>query len=411
MKSEDVLIMCQFFYPEYVSSATYPFDTAMAFSKAGYSVGVVCGYPKEYVATERIPVKEEFNGIKICRVKYLQLKRSTFIGRIINFFSLSIMMLTKINVMKRYKTIIVYSNPPVLPLIAVLVKKIYHTKVVFVSYDVYPEIAEISNTIGQKSVISKVMTFINKLIFKNAEKVVAVSSDMKEYLEKKREISQTKVISIPNWFECVKHRDKMKALYNPLFKSFEESDFIVSYLGNMGTCQEFDTILGAIRETKDNIKIKYVFAGHGNKLPLLQTIVREEGLNNVFIYDFLQGDDFDDILEISSCFIVTLIPGLKGLCAPSKTYSYMAAGKPIIAVVDEEMEIATDITENKCGFLIHHNDCKTMSMMIKKLSSDTKLLNEMKNNSLQVFLNKYEKRICLNHYLDLISDILEGEHV
>jgi hypothetical protein len=80
---KDILFLCQFFYPEYISSATLPFDTAKALSEAGFSVGVLCGYPKEYNNTKEVKKNENHEGIEIKRLNYDQLKRSNFLGRLI----------------------------------------------------------------------------------------------------------------------------------------------------------------------------------------------------------------------------------------------------------------------------------------------------------------------------------------
>ena len=58
----DILFLCQFFYPEYNSSATLPFDTASYLAQNGYSVGALCGYPREYNTSGEVPV----TGFTIC---------------------------------------------------------------------------------------------------------------------------------------------------------------------------------------------------------------------------------------------------------------------------------------------------------------------------------------------------------
>ena len=73
-KKRDILFLCQFFYPEYISSAQLPFDTVKALKKAGFSVDVLCGYPREYSASENVPVKETVEGVQIRRLKYIQLE-------------------------------------------------------------------------------------------------------------------------------------------------------------------------------------------------------------------------------------------------------------------------------------------------------------------------------------------------
>ena len=54
-------------------------------------------------------------------------------------FTLSVLL--HIFEIKDYQAVIVYSNPPVLPIAAILANRLFKTKIIFVSYDVYPEVA------------------------------------------------------------------------------------------------------------------------------------------------------------------------------------------------------------------------------------------------------------------------------
>ena len=59
----DVLFLCQFFYPEYNSSATLPFDTARYLAQSGYSVDALCGYPREYNTSGEVSAREMKDGV------------------------------------------------------------------------------------------------------------------------------------------------------------------------------------------------------------------------------------------------------------------------------------------------------------------------------------------------------------
>ena len=83
---KDILFMCQFYHPEFISSAQLPHDTVKALTAAGFTVDVLCGYPREYGGADT-PVKENLGGIMIRRLRYIQLRRVGFLGRIINYFS------------------------------------------------------------------------------------------------------------------------------------------------------------------------------------------------------------------------------------------------------------------------------------------------------------------------------------
>ena len=156
-KKRDILFLCQFFYPEYISSAQLPFDTVRALDRAGFSVDVLCGYPREYLEGKDIPLKEQVGDIHIRRLKYLQMDRSGFLGRLINYFSFTFMVLLHLMDFRKYRAVVVYSNPPILPWIASWAKSLFGGKLVFVAYDLYPEVATVTGTFGKRHPICRLM--------------------------------------------------------------------------------------------------------------------------------------------------------------------------------------------------------------------------------------------------------------
>ena len=410
-QKKDILFLCQFFYPEYISSATLPTDTAIALSKAGFSVGVLCGYANEYNLEKEVPLKEILEGIEIKRLKYKQLKRSSKVGRLINYFSFTLKVAMNFSQFRRYKSVIVYSNPPILPVIPALANKIFRTKVIFVSYDVYPEIAHITKSITEGGMISNVMKWANKIILKRVEKVVALSNEMKNYLLNCRPILNEKQIEIiPNWCEDKFDQNKEDNIQNNILKNIKDEDnLIVSYFGNMGICQDMDTIIDAIRQLKEKSKIKFLFAGHGKKMNYIKDIVKEENLHNVKIFDFLHGQDFEDALNISDCFIVSLAEGLTGLCVPSKTYSYMMAGKPILAIMEKDSDIVRDIEQHNCGYVIQNGGYLNLAKAIEELYTNSIKRKLMGENSRKIFLEKYTKEKCTKQYVDMMKNLLGVE--
>ncbi len=386
---KDMAFLCQFFYPEYVSSATLPYDVAEALAREGYSVGALVGYPKEYSQDKDVPRRETHNGIDIKRVKYLQLKRTGFLGRLINYVSFFLAILFNIRFLKDYKVVIVYSNPPIIPLAAVIVKKLYKTKIIFVSFDVYPEIAIQSGAASENGMMTKVFRYVNKLLFKSVDKVVAVCSDMKDFLVANRDVNSKKIVDIPNWYE-----DQ----YGSEDNERPNDTFTVSYFGNLGTCQDETTLIETICLFQNDDTVRFVFAGHGNKMDRLKYLKNENGWSHVVIYDFLQGDAFRQALRESDCFVVSLIDGLYGLCAPSKAYTYFMQGKPIICIMDERTEIALDITENNAGMVFDIGEAEEIAQYIRLLKIDKEEYLHASENARGVFVRKYEKNVCIQKF-------------
>ena len=401
-KTRDILFLCQFFYPEYISSAQLPYDTVRALQDAGFTVDALCGYPHEYLDGKDIPVREEIDGVRIHRLKYIQTGRAGFLGRLINYFSFTFMVLLNLLEIARYRAVVVYSNPPILPWIASWAKVLFGTKLIFVSYDLYPEVATVTNTLREGNIICRLMNHINKCVYRRADHVVALSSEMKEFILKNRDASDETVTVIPNWY-----KDKgagPEAGEDNRFREAVAGRFVVSYFGNMGTMQDMETILGTIRELKEDPGIYFLFAGHGNKMEKLKEIVEQEQISNITIHQFLHGKDFEDALAISDCAFVSLEKGATGLCVPSKTYSYMMQGIPLLAIMDE-CDIVRDI-EKGAGLWVRNGESEKLAEAIRALRADPEKQKIMRQTCREIYLKNYTTEICTNKYVTLFRGLL-----
>lgn len=400
-KKRDILFLCQFFYPEYVSSATLPYDTALALTKKGYKVDALCGYPKEYAGETKFPKKETVNGIKIFRTKYLQLGRKNFVARLVNYFSFTFKIFLHLPQMAKYRAVVVYSNPPILPWVATLAKKLFGTKLIFVAYDLYPEIAVRTNTLRDGNIICRVMNYINKKVYTLADAVIALSSEMKEYIKNNRPISEEKIHIIPNWYE-----DKKAAVEKDEENSFDSllnSRFTVAYFGNMGIAQDMDTILKAAEKLKNEKDVCFLFAGHGKKFSEVEQFLQEKEIKNAYLFEFLKGKRFRDAQKSADCALVSLAENLTGLCVPSKTYSYMMEGIPLLAIMDE-CDIVSDI-ESGAGEWVKNGESEKLAKIILSFKEDKENLGNMKAKCRTLFEEKYSLQVCTEQYITLFDTL------
>lgn len=402
VKKRDILFLCQFFHPEYISSAQLPYETVQALNEAGFTVDVLCGYPREYLEGTDIPVREVKNGVSIRRLKYIQLDRKGFLGRLINYFSFTLMVLLQLGQFRKYRSIVVYSNPPILPWIASWGKMLFGTKLIFVSYDLYPEVATVTGTLGEGNPICRLMNHINKCVYRRADRVVALSEEMKDYILNHRPIEAERVSVIPNWYSG--QEEPLEKGEDNRFWEMTKGRFTVSYFGNMGTMQDMDTILGAIRKLREEENIFFLFAGHGNKLEELKHIAAGEKLQNIAVLDFLHGDGFRDALAISDCALVTLEKGATGLCVPSKTYSYMMQGIPIVAIMDE-CDIVRDL-EAGAGCHVGNGESEKLTELLKAMAREPEKLREMGRKCRECYVEKYTAAVGTGKYVTLFRSLL-----
>ncbi len=402
MAKKDILFLCQFFYPEHNSSATLPFDTAKYLAKSGFSVDALVGYPKEYSTEQHLPARETAEGVCIRRLRYLQLKRTGTLGRLINYFSFTFHALLNINRLKKYRAVIVYSNPPILPIVPLLAKTLYGTKIIFVAYDVYPEVAYASGALTPGGAISRVMARINHALYRNADCVIALTDEMRSFLlENRPELTAERVTAIANWAH-----ERREAPSDAAYASFgyRPGQFVVSYFGNMGTCQDMETLLSAAEILKEDDRVRFLIVGHGNKKQAVADRIREKGLKNVQLYDFLTGEKFRWAVAISSCCVVSLEKGLVGMCAPSKYYSYLQGGHPLLAVVEKESYLAAEIAQERIGISVEIGDGEALSKAIVAFAADPQGCAEMGARAKALYDGRYAYEIAMQHYYDVMVD-------
>ena len=143
----------------------------------------------------------------------------------------------------------------------------------------------------------------------------------------------------------------------------------------------------------------FLFAGHGSKLADLKEGLAEAGVENVQICDFLHGQDFQDALQISDCAFVSLEKGVTGLCVPSKTYSYMMQGIPLLAIMDEG-DIVRDI-EAGAGCWVRNGEGKALAEAIRRMRSDPDRVRGMRKTCRRIYLENYTAPICTGKYVEL----------
>ncbi|WP_323703203.1 glycosyltransferase family 4 protein [Mammaliicoccus sp. Dog046] len=401
MKNKKILILCQYFYPEYVSSATLPTQMAEDLVEKGLNIDVMCGWPYEYAKSKKIVKKETYKGINIRRLKYAQFNNKSKVGRIVNFFSLFTMFLVNMPRMLKYDHILVYSNPPILPLIPDLLYRILKKKYSFVAYDIAPDNAIKTGATKPGSMIDKVMKYINKHVYTNAKHVIVLGTEMKNYvLSNKISENEDNIHVIPNWYDekAVNNEEVLNEKFQEIRSKYNK---ILLYSGNMGQLQDMDTIMKFLDSVKGNSEIFTILCGHGKKQDEVKQYIKNQSIDNAVVYDFLTGTDYSDVLNIADCCIVSLVEEGTGLGVPSKNYAYLAAGKPLIAIMNKETDIVKQLIDYNAGIQVENGDFSEMKKFIE--TNSTENLKVIGTNAYHLFKDNYTRKLSTEKYFELLK--------
>lgn len=399
MKNKKLLILCQYFYPEYVSSATLPTQLAEDLVEKGMRVDVICGWPYEYNNETWIDKYENYKGISIQRLKYSKFNNKHKLGRIFNFFSLFAMFIFKVPKMLKYDHILVYSNPPILPLIPDVLYRVFNKQYSYVVYDIAPDNALKTGIIKSGSLIDRLMKYINKHVYSNAKHVIVLGTEMKTYvLQQQISNNPGNIHVIPNWY--VTSNDDI--VHNAEFKNLRKQyDKILLYSGNMGQLQDMKTIVEFLKLNKTNTKTLTILCGHGKKYAEVKQHMELNDIKNVKIYEFLTGTDYTDVLKIADACFASLIREGVGLGVPSKNYGYLANKKPLILLMDKHSDIVKHIEAYNAGIQIDNGAAEDILNFVTKHSRiDLQVLG---SNAYQLFKDEYTREHNTTKYFNLLN--------
>ncbi len=391
-----VLFVCQYFYPEKISSGVLPYELASKLAEDEFEVTALVGYPKEYVSNEKqCPKRERHNNILIKRISYIQANRKKTIGRIINMISFSVSVLFHPKVFKDTEIFISFTNPPLLPFIVSFYRKLFNKKFVVVMYDLYPDAPIKLGYLSEKSTIAKAFNYLNKLTFKNTDKVIALSSEMKEYLVKNKHLLKEKVEVIPNWYADNYSNCSYKI----------EFPIKILYGGNMGLAQDMKTIMETAYRLKDDDRFQFIFAGHGSKKEELKQFIETNHLKNCILHDFLEKEKYDLLLESCQLAILSLNENICGLGSPSKYYGYLALKKPVIVIMPEGTDVQQDIVNENIGLHVNSNEANILSEKLLELIKNPDQMKIMSKNAYKIFQEKYTLDKAVHKYKLILEEL------
>ena len=393
-----ILLLNQYFYPDIASTGIYAADICAELSKEDNEVTVICAEPCYSENLPPAPYYEIRKNIKILRIELGRWKgREKLIKRTIGYliyliksFFLAIQLIKRDN----FQLIITFHNPPVIGLVGAYLSKKYNAKFIFIPHDIHPEILIAS---GWKIpfMLIKLFEWSNKITLNVANKIIVLSEDMRSFLVTKYSINKCKIEVIPLWAlpEIVENNGKGK--------NVGSNKMNLLYAGNMGYSHPVEDIVEAFKSVRE-LPIELIFVGGGVKKESIKKKIEKEGIKNIRFLSYQPVEEFKTLLLNSDACIVTLAKGLEKLALPSRTFTYLSAGKPIIAFMNKDATLAKIIIENECGWVT-----ETQEELIKLLSHLIHNKNEINNKaklSKAVYESQFSKKVVLSKYLKAVNE-------
>jgi colanic acid biosynthesis glycosyl transferase WcaI len=111
--------------------------------------------------------------------------------------------------------------------------------------------------------------------------------------------------------------------------------------------------------------VVFVINGDGSARESLESSAR--GLANVKFADYQPIERLSEVLATGDIHLVPLRAGLARVSVPSKTYSIMAASRPVVAAIDPDTEIPRLLERAGAGLSVAPDDADALRVAIAQL--------------------------------------------
>lgn len=402
-----VLIVTQYYHPENFKST----DVGEELVRRGHHVDALVGIPnypegsffKGYGLFKRR--RETVNGVNIYRAFQLPRgKKATNLRLALNYMSYvlfaNLWVLFFFVFKKKYDAIFVFQTSPITQALpAVLLKKIRKIPLYLWVLDIWPDsvVSSLSNKDGfVAKLLHSSLSSVTEHVYKNSNKILVTSPGMMPLVNRVHDFSN-KLVFFPNWCEDI--------LQMPLDVNVDyNGKFVIMMAGNIADGIGIPYLLPVLEEFKDDANVLFVFVGGGAKEEEFREIVEKNKWENVLFTGQVPFKQIPSYYRAADVMLLSLkktnLPHLK-VTIPGRLQSYMAAGKPVIAMIDEGAREL--IEEADCGFCVPAGESNELASLIRKvIGLNRAILNEKGRNGRIYFEKHFTKKQCISNLEKII---------
>lgn len=376
-------------------------------SKYGVEVTVVAGGRAGFPGFRRgLVVREEHQGVAILRARGTAFQRRGFLGRFTNYVSYFLSSIWASFEVGKPDVVVALTDPPIIGVVGWFTARRTGARFVFLCQDVFPEVANLLEDFHSE-LVNGVLERVNRFLVRRANRVIALGDTMKRRLVEGKGAPADRVTVIHNWADASAIAPAAKDNAFSREHGLHE-DFVVMHSGNMGLSQNLDVLVDAAERLGDEAGLTFLLVGDGVRREPLEARAHARGLTNVRFLPYQPRERLVESYATADVFVVSLKAGLAGFIVPSKLYGILASGRPYVAAVERDSEVAEITRSYDCGLLVAPGDVGGMAHAIERLYRDRALARRLGDNAHRASAD-FERGKQVRAYFQLFQEELDDK--
>lgn len=400
-----VLLIHQAFAALDEAGGTRHYELAARLAEKGHFVTIISS-PVSYLTGKsqntRVVWKEVIHpqaGITIAKAYTFQALHRSFIYRVLSFLSFMFSSFW-IGLGVKDVDIVWGTTPPIFQgITAWLLARLKGVPFLFEVRDLWPAFA-IAVGVLKNPILIGLSNWLEKFLYRHADQLIVNSPG---FIHHVLERGAKSIELIPNGAD--------PGMFIPLGKGAQirqqwglTNEFVVLYAGAHGMSNDLDLVLESAKQLQRNSGIHFVFVGDGKEKKNLQLKAESLELSNITWLPPVPKNQMADVLAAADACVAILKPiEMYKTTYPNKVFDYMAAGRPVILVIDG---VIRDVVETaNAGIFCQPGNAASLTEAVLRLSQDPDLVRQMGLNGCSYIEKHFNRKILADNLIQLLEKL------
>ena len=370
-----LLVLCPHYEPDVAPTGEVMTAIVSELARRGHEIRVVTSLP--WYRQHRVesgwrgrPVRRgrARSGVDVTRVHPFPTAKGSIAARAGGFAGFTALAAAAaVGERARPDAVLAMSPPVTLGLAGWVAARRWRAPLVFNLQDIFPDAAIDAGVVRGRRLVAAARR-LERFIYDRAAAITVLSEDMRANVAAKLDADRSGAVRvIPNFADTSRIRPRSPSTAYRAEHGLAGRT-VVMYAGNVGFSQPLDLVVAAARAFRHRDDVVFVVNGEGSARRALEESAA--GLPNLVFVGYQPAERLDEVLASADIHVVVLREGLAHSSVPSKIYSILAAGRPVVASVDPGTEVPRLIDEAGCGVAVAPGDQPAFSAAIGALLDD-----------------------------------------
>jgi glycosyltransferase involved in cell wall biosynthesis len=230
--------------------------------------------------------------------------------------------------------------------------------------------------------IGKWYRHLDQRQFDRSTRIVTITEDFTPILAEEFGVAAEKVAVVPNWalIEELPTHPKQNAWSRK--HGFDEK-FVFLYSGTIGMKHNPERLMQLARQHRDDPAVRVLVISEGLGAEWLKEHSAAEKLENLIVMPYQPFADLPEVLASGDVLVGLLEEDAGVFSVPSKTLSYLCAGRPLLLAVPPANLAARITRDNKAGRTVAPADADGFLAAAAELRDSSELRGELSRNARQ----------------------------